>query len=188
MKESLGLELYSELKRAFGDILPKVLWAMVAVSLAFVAYVFYFKCYALCSTAVELFVFTLLLAVIGTMSWMNVQKKVNRYLSSLTTDEKDLLFYIYDHSKKATNAVYVPYDNAVAISLKYKRILRRYETPRIARKKNSEHNKYCFLYGIRKKPLISIDNREIQCDNLPSANLRAYLDKYQYNDEDRHIN
>ena len=131
MKKTLGLELYSELKQAFGDIYCRVLWA---------------KSYdVLCSTATELFIFTLVFAVIGTISYIHVQRKVKNYLKSLTTDEKDLLIYVYNYSKKVTNAVYVPYDNAIAISLKYKRILRRYDTPiRVARKKG-DSEKILFL-------------------------------------------
>lgn len=86
------------------------------------------------------------------------------------------MFYIYNYSKKVTNAVYVPYDNAVAISLKYKRILRRYN---VDGNKVSQHNKSCFLYGIRKRPLSYIENRKIQRDNLPSRKLSKELDVYQ---------
>ena len=185
MKKILGLESFSELKEVFGDIYCRVLWSAVGTSfvLAIIG-----KCYdALYSTAIELFVFTSMFAVMGTISSRHIENKVDKHLKSLPNDEKDLLIYIYEHSKKSTNAVYVPYDNAVAISLKYKRILRRYDTvpTRIARKKNSKHNKYCFLYGIRKRPQDYIEDKRGQFNNFPSAELCEYLDKYQYIDEDK---
>ena len=52
MKESLGLELYSELKQAFSDILPVVFWVMAIVSLI-LAILGLLKCYdTLRSTAI----------------------------------------------------------------------------------------------------------------------------------------
>lgn len=44
---------------------------------------------------------------------------------------------------------------------------------------------YCFLYGIREKPRAYIDDKISQFNDLPSAKLHAYLDKYQYIDEDK---
>ena len=182
MKKTLGLELYSELKQAFGDIYCRVLWAMALTSFALAIFGLFKSYDVLCSTATELFIFTLVFAVIGTISYIHVQRKVKNYLKSLTTDEKDLLIYVYNYSKKVTNAVYVPYDNAIAISLKYKRILRRYDTPiRVARKKGDSEGsrKFCFLYGIRKMPKDFIKSGKLKGDGLPSTRLRAELDRYQ---------
>lgn len=182
MKKTLGLELYSELKQAFGDIYCRVLWAMALTSFA-LALLGLFKSYdVLCSTATGLFIFALVFAVIGTISYIHTQRKVKNYLKSLTTDEKNLLIYVYNYSKKVTNAVYIPYDNAIAISLKYKRILRRYDTPiRVARKKDDseETRKFCFLYGIRKMPIDFIKSGKLQSDDFPSTRLRAESDRYQ---------
>ena len=182
MKKILGLESFSELKETFGDIYCKILWGAVGTSLILAIIG---KCYdALYSTAIELFVFTLVFAVMGTISSIHTEKKVDNNLSSLPKDEKDLLIYIYEHSKDSTNAVYVPYDNAVAISLKYKRILRRYDTipTKIARKKNLGHKKDCFLYGIRERPRCYIEEhkKDFQIERKKSC---TYLNKYQYIDE-----
>ena len=92
------------------------------------------------------------------------------------------MFYIYKYSEKVTNAVYVPYDNAIAISLKYKKILRRYDTPiRVARKKNDPEGtkEFCFLYGPRQMPIAYIKKRKLKDNNLPSAKLCKELDVYQ---------
>ena len=125
MKKTLGLELFSELKRVFGDIYCRVLLGMAGASFLLATTGLCFKCYAsLYSVSINLFVFAFVFAVICTISWWNIQRKVRKYLKYLPNDEKNLLIYIYEHSKNATNAVYIPYDNAVAISLKYKRILR----------------------------------------------------------------
>ena len=186
MKKTLGLELFSELKRVFGDIYCRVLWGMAGASFLLATTGLLFKCYAsLYSASINLFVFAFVFAVICTISWLNVRRKVRKHLKYLPNDEKDLLIYIYEHSKNSTNAVYVPYDNAVAISLKYKRILRRYDTAttKIARKKDSKHKEDCFLYGIREKPRCYIKKHS---NDFPSARKAscAYLDKYQYIDED----
>lgn len=188
MKKTLGLELFSEIKETFGDIYCMALWIIAITSFILATLGLFLKCYdaSLCSTATPIFVFSFVFAVISTISSRRIQNKVDDYLKSLSKDERELLFYIYDHAMNSTNAVYVPYDNAVAISLKYKRILRRYDIPiRVARKKNSEHNKFCFLYGIRERPRKYIADKRKQFNNLPSAKLKAYLDKYQYIDEDK---
>lgn len=93
----------------------------------------------------------------------------------------DMLIYIYNRSQKVTNAVYIPYDNAIAINLKYKRILRRYDTipTRVVRLKDSPDSQYCFLYGIQDLPRKFIEDGKIKDTNLPSAELCDYLDKYQ---------
>ena len=184
MKERL--DLFSELKQAFSNgAWCVILWGTILALSVLAVLGLYFKCYTLCSTAIELSVYVLLLAVITTISWIYVRIKTKHYLKSLTTDEKDLLFYIYDRAEKITNAVYIPYDNAIAINLKYKRILRRYETPiRVARPKDASTGtkKFCFLYGIRKLPqnFIFIEEKgKLQNTYLSSKKTRDELEIFQ---------
>ena len=180
MKKTLGLELFFELKRAFGDIICYILWLMVIVASVLGGILWYVQYCELYSMAIKLIVSTVFMAIIGTISWFNVRNKVNDNLSSLTTDENDMLIYIYNRSQKIANAVYIPYDDAIAINLKYKRILRRYDTPiRVCRLIGTDNAKYCFLYGIRQIPKNFIEDGKIKDTNLPSAKLCDYLDKYQ---------
>ena len=186
MKERF--DLFLELREAFSNgVWCVILWGMVLTCSALVASGLYFKCYILYSTAIELSVYILLLAVIATISWIHVQIKTRHYLKSLTTDEKDLLLYIYDRSEKITNAVYIPYDNAVAIDLKYKRILRRYGTSikvEVERTKNvstetEKIEKNCFLYGIRKLPEKFIKKGNLQSTNRSSETIRNNFEIFQ---------
>ena len=168
MKKTLGLELFFELKRAFGDVICYILWSMVIVASVLGGILWYVKYCELYSMAIKIIVSTVFMATIGTISWFNVRNKVNDNISSLTTDENDMLIYIYNRSQKVTNAVYIPYDNAIAINLKYKRILRRYDTipTRVVRLKDSPDSQYCFLYGIRDLPRkFGRGSKELLCIN-----------------------
>ena len=181
MNKTFGLELFSELKQAFGEVLSEIFKAMICVALLFLGGLLTFQYSELYSKAIELLVFAVLFFVICKISKNHTETMVKNYLSSLTFDEKDLLIYIYNHSKKVANAVYIPYDNAIAINLKYKRILRRYDTTpiRIARQRNTVNSKYCFMYGIRNLPRNFIEDGKIETANFPSKKLCDYLDKYQ---------
>ena len=95
MKKTLGLELFSELKRVFGDIYCRVLWSMAGASFLLATIGLRFKCYAsLYSASINLFVFAFVFAVICTISWWNARRKVRKYLKYLPNDEKDLLIYM----------------------------------------------------------------------------------------------
>lgn len=181
MKERF--DLFFELKQAFSNgVCCMILWGMVLVLSVLLALGLYFKCYTLCSTLIELSVYILLLVIIATISWIHAQIQTKRYLKSLTTDEKDLLFYVYDRAKNIANAVYIPYDNAIAIDLKYKRILRRYETPiRVARYKDTStrDKKFCYLYGIRKLPKKFIEMGKSHDTNLSCQKIRDELEIFQ---------
>ena len=173
-------DLFLEPQKTSDDIFYAVLGAIALISLSLWGLGWRFECTTLYSWGMNLFVFTLISAVISAISKGLVRKKTEKRLKHLTDDEKNLLFYIYNRSKESTNAVYIPYDNAIAIHLKYRRILRRYDIPKATNSKHipERNGIYCCLYGIRQLPLDFIKNGNIQYNN-PSKSLCAYLDKYQ---------
>lgn len=183
MNKTFGLELLLTLKQIFTDyaLLYNILLYMVCVLLLFWGCLLLFRYSKLYSMAIKFLLFTILSVVICRVSLVHVREQVNEHLLSLTNDEKDILMYIYNRSNKIANAVYIPYDNAIAINLKYKRILRQYDTTpiRIVRLKGTPDSKYCFLYGIRQMPKDFIKDDKIKNTNFPSTKLCNYLDKYQ---------